>query len=128
MQLLRANKDVLMNVLDAFIHDPLVEWEDEKRRRVKNIPVYHHTRIFTCYSQERHARNSAREPIDPRRFAKEALDRIKQKLQGMYVKDNNPNERRDKEIATNNLVQLLIEESTDLRNLAKMYPGWAPWH
>lgn len=32
MQLLRDNKDVLMSVLDAFIHDPLVEWEDEKRR------------------------------------------------------------------------------------------------
>lgn len=78
--------------------------------------------------QERHARNGVREPIDPRRFAKEALERIKQKLQGMYVKDNNPNERRDKEIATNNLVQLLIEEAIDLRNLAKMYPGWAPWH
>ena len=34
MQLLRDNKDVLMSVLDAFIHDPLVEWEDEKRRMV----------------------------------------------------------------------------------------------
>jgi serine/threonine-protein kinase ATR len=37
MQLLRANKDVLMNVLDAFIHDPLVEWEDEKRKRVGHL-------------------------------------------------------------------------------------------
>lgn len=34
MQLLRDNKDALMSVLDAFIHDPLVEWEDEKRRMV----------------------------------------------------------------------------------------------
>lgn len=34
MQLLRDNKDVLMSVLDAFIHDPLVEWEDEKRKMV----------------------------------------------------------------------------------------------
>ncbi|KAF8659134.1 hypothetical protein AX16_001904, partial [Volvariella volvacea WC 439] len=32
LQLLRDNKDPLMSVLDAFIHDPLVEWEDEKRR------------------------------------------------------------------------------------------------
>jgi serine/threonine-protein kinase ATR len=36
MQLLRDNKDVLMSVLDAFIHDPLVEWEDEKRKMVCN--------------------------------------------------------------------------------------------
>lgn len=34
LQLLRDNKDSLMNVLDSFIHDPLVEWEDEKRRLV----------------------------------------------------------------------------------------------
>ena len=38
MQLLRDNKDCLMSVLDAFIHDPLVEWEDEQRRQVG---VYH---------------------------------------------------------------------------------------
>lgn len=35
LQLLRDNKDSLMSVLDAFIHDPLVEWEDEKRKLVK---------------------------------------------------------------------------------------------
>lgn len=34
MQLLRDNRDSLMSVLDAFVHDPLVEWEDERRRLV----------------------------------------------------------------------------------------------
>jgi len=34
MQLLRDNMDSLMSVLDAFVHDPLVEWEDEKRKLV----------------------------------------------------------------------------------------------
>jgi len=34
LQLLRDNKDSLMSVLDAFVHDPLVEWEDEKRKMV----------------------------------------------------------------------------------------------
>jgi len=37
MQILRTNKDCLMSVLDAFIHDPLMEWEDEKRRLVRVI-------------------------------------------------------------------------------------------
>lgn len=36
MQLLRDNKDSLMSVLDAFIYDPLVEWEDEKRKLVQS--------------------------------------------------------------------------------------------
>jgi phosphatidylinositol kinase/protein kinase (PI-3 family) len=35
LQILRTNKDCLMSVLDAFIHDPLMEWEDEKRRLVQ---------------------------------------------------------------------------------------------
>lgn len=39
MQLLRENKDSLMSVLDAFIHDPLVEWEDEKRKMVSYVLV-----------------------------------------------------------------------------------------
>ena len=34
MQLLRDNQECLMTVLEAFIHDPLVEWQDELRDRV----------------------------------------------------------------------------------------------
>jgi len=41
LQLLRDNKDSLMSVLDAFVHDPLVEWEDEKRKLVRDS-------IFLC--------------------------------------------------------------------------------
>ena len=33
MQILRDNKDSLMSVLEAFVHDPLVEWEDERRNQ-----------------------------------------------------------------------------------------------
>ncbi|KAJ3474989.1 hypothetical protein NLI96_g12128 [Meripilus lineatus] len=39
MQLLRDNKDTLMSVLDAFVHDPLVEWEDEKRKLMGDDPA-----------------------------------------------------------------------------------------
>ena len=39
MQILRDNKDCLMSVLDAFVHDPLVEWEDEKRKLVCVLSV-----------------------------------------------------------------------------------------
>lgn len=37
MQLLRDNRESLMGVLDAFIHDPLVEWEAEKKSRVREL-------------------------------------------------------------------------------------------
>ncbi|KAH9948812.1 hypothetical protein B0H21DRAFT_777700 [Amylocystis lapponica] len=104
MQLLRDNKDCLMSVLDAFVHDPLVEWEDEKRKR---------------------RRNGVRREVNLRELAKGALKPIEKKLKGIYTTSR---ERPEKEISTSNLVQMLIQEATDSVNLGKMYPGWAPWH
>jgi hypothetical protein len=37
MRILRENKDSLMSVLEAFIHDPLVEWENDKRKLVSRL-------------------------------------------------------------------------------------------
>lgn len=48
-----------MSVLEAFIHDPLVEWEDERRRK-----------------ERRHA------PVDLKKLALGALNPIERKLQG----------------------------------------------
>lgn len=55
MQLLRDNKDTLMSVLDAFVHDPLVEWEDKKRELVgtSTIPT-----LIYAYDVNRNARPS----------------------------------------------------------------------
>ncbi|TDL29365.1 hypothetical protein BD410DRAFT_710460 [Rickenella mellea] len=116
MQLLRDNKDVLMSVLDAFIHDPLVEWEDIWRKTERRS------------RPDRNASNDVKGSVDLRKLAKNALDPIERKLRGLYFKDSNKYEKREKETSTTNLVQMLIEEATDLKNLAKMYPGWAPHH
>ncbi|KDR84098.1 hypothetical protein GALMADRAFT_219929 [Galerina marginata CBS 339.88] len=114
LQLLRDNKDSLMSVLDAFVHDPLVEWEDEKRKLDRDT---------------RRSANAAaaKGKFDARALAKSALNPIEKKLTGIYSPGNS-RERHEKVISTSNLVQMLIEEATDLTNLAKMYPGWAPWH
>ncbi|KAI9467128.1 hypothetical protein BJY52DRAFT_1423860 [Lactarius psammicola] len=110
MGLLRENKDTLMTVLDPFIHDPLVEWEDEKRKIERQ-------------THRRHAHN--RPPIELRVLAKNALSLIEKKLRGIY---RTSKDRVEKEVSTGNLVQMLIQEATDNANLGKMYPGWAPWH
>ena len=58
MGLLRENKDTLMTVLDPFIHDPLVEWEDEKRKIVSRIcpDNRRHDQILTTngYRNDKH--------------------------------------------------------------------------
>ncbi|KAF8638618.1 hypothetical protein AX17_002159 [Amanita inopinata Kibby_2008] len=109
LQLLRDNKDSLMSVLDAFIHDPLVEWEDEKRK----------------LEREPTRRNQVKASVDLRMLARNALNPIEKKLNGVYTMSK---ERMEKELSTNALVQVLIQEATDTSNLAKMYPGWASWH
>ncbi|KIJ20461.1 hypothetical protein PAXINDRAFT_174826 [Paxillus involutus ATCC 200175] len=119
MQLLRDNKDSLMSVLDAFIHDPLVEWEDEKRK------------------MDRDRRNAVKSSTDLRHLAKNALRPIQRKLRGVYSPSNIKSRTHsgsgsgtgeEREISTSNLVQMLIQEAIDDANLAKMYPGWAAWH
>ncbi|KAJ7462055.1 hypothetical protein FB451DRAFT_1043857 [Mycena latifolia] len=118
MQLLRDNKDSLMSVLDAFIHDPLVEWEDEKRKLVRRPS----------------RRNAVKASVDLRMLGKNALSPIERKLKGMYTAASSKERYQyargagEQEISTGNLVQMLMQEATDLANLAKMYPGWASWH
>ena len=58
-----------------------------------------------------------KESVDLRKLAKDALHAIEKKLRGLYSKESSKNEKRDKEVSTSNLVQMLIEEATDLRNL-----------
>ncbi|TCD67266.1 serine/threonine-protein kinase M1 [Steccherinum ochraceum] len=116
MQLLRDNKDSLMSVLDAFVHDPLVEWEDEKRKLEREAQRR---------NSNSNKNNVVRASVDLRHLAKNALNPIEKKLKGIY---STGKEKMEREISTSSLVQILIQEAMDESNLAKMYPGWAPWH
>ena len=51
LQLLRDNKDILMSVLDTFIHDPLVEWiADQKKQQL--MLVESHDIILILHSSK----------------------------------------------------------------------------
>lgn len=127
MQLLRDNKDPLMSVLDAFIHDPLVEWEDETRKKQRE----------RRHAKDKDKDSAAIKAADLRLWAKSAVRPIERKLKGLYS-PTNVKERtyggitrggeNEREISTSNLVQMLIQEAIDPANLGKMYPGWAAWH
>ena len=49
MKILRDNKDSIMSVLDAFIHDPLVEWEEDKRNLVRISRALPRTKLTDAY-------------------------------------------------------------------------------
>ncbi|KAJ3979295.1 hypothetical protein F5890DRAFT_992289 [Lentinula detonsa] len=125
IQLLRDNKDSLTSVLDAFVHDPLVEWEEEKiklDRKQQNSQT------------DAKRKNSVKPATDLRSLAKNSLKGIEKKLRGHYrPTPEKPEHAYEKEVSTSNLVQqLLIQEATDTANLVcpvtRMYPGWASWH
>ena len=85
-----------------------------------------------------------REQTDLRALAKEAMHPIQKKLQGVYTHGK---ERHERQMTTDFLVEVLIQEATSVTNLvrscillllqfcvdlcasqAKMYLGWSAWH
>ena len=105
MSILRDNRDSLMSVLEAMVHDPLGEW---------SVP------------EDRHRSKHSSKKGDPRVVeARRALDPVANKLDGRIYKlgarDPTP------PYSTNNLVDALIKEATSSVNLAKMYIGWSSW-
>ncbi|CCF54683.1 hypothetical protein NDA11_002719 [Ustilago hordei] len=106
MSILRDNRDSLMSVLEAMVHDPLGEW---------SVP------------EDRHrSKSSNKKSADPRvAEARRALDPVANKLDGriyrLGCREPTP------PYSTNNLVDALIKEATSPLNLAKMYIGWSSW-
>ncbi|KAK0528665.1 hypothetical protein OC834_003970 [Tilletia horrida] len=149
MSILRENKDSLMSVLDAMIHDPLVDFgsaDDGKRKR--------------------HSTSANPDRPDPRVVAaRQNLAPIERKLEGFMVSklDTRPmstsaaadhgfvsgtassaasasgvmgpggryggggGKGASSGFPTNELVEMLIREATSSLLLSKMYVGWAPY-
>ncbi|KAJ9093722.1 hypothetical protein QFC21_006318 [Naganishia friedmannii] len=99
---LRTNRDSLTSVLEAFIHDPLTEWQAAKDRAGRKS-------------------KSASNAVDFRQIAAKALDPIRWKLKGTM------GESGDGEMSVTNQVDTLIKEATSPVNLGQMYVGWASW-
>ncbi|CAO1612632.1 unnamed protein product [Jaminaea pallidilutea] len=109
MAILRANKDSLTSVLETMIHDPLVEWGAGD---------------VGGHSSRKASASTAGRP-DPRMAAaRHALDPVAKKLEGCHRK---PDMSWSQPLSTNNLVDALIREATDSKNLAKLYCGWMSW-
>lgn len=111
MQTLRDNKECLMIILDAFIHDPLVEWQDMKKNKDLQDRRGH----------QKMDGNAVKADIDLKSLARNALSGISKKLQGMYSISHE--KLSDREIPASSLVEMLITESTDLRNLVSISPS-----
>ncbi|KAL8733536.1 MAG: hypothetical protein Q9181_003535 [Wetmoreana brouardii] len=142
MRVIRDNKESLMAVLEAFIHDPLLNWrlgnresppepsfpserrqsivgelEQAQQQRLSNGGSYRARRISALTEGD----------VDPQRAdenrevqnarAIQVLARVKEKLTGRDFK-------KDEELNVEDQVQKLIRQATSVENLCQHYIGW----
>ncbi|PWN18138.1 hypothetical protein BCV69DRAFT_274423 [Microstroma glucosiphilum] len=116
MGILRSNKDSLMSVLEAMVHDPLVEWAvaDTGGGGGRSKAA-------------REAANGAPKQ-DPRLIeARKSLDPIARKLDGTMRKGDIRVDQWTAPLGNNNLVDTLTREAASNYNLSRMYVGWSSW-
>ncbi|KAG9097745.1 serine/threonine-protein kinase M1 [Ceratobasidium sp. 370] len=119
MQLLRDNYGPLISVLDAFVHDPLVEWEDQKRKNERDARQARYRTDRRIDPRGRTGASSSAGSTDIKELARNAMLPIGRKLQGLS--------REGRIVSVSNQVEALIREATDPVRLARMYVGWMSW-
>ncbi|KAJ8107642.1 hypothetical protein OPT61_g8723 [Boeremia exigua] len=131
MRVLRDNKESVMAVLEAFIHDPLLTWRLGNRGDSPPEPNYPSERRQSIMGDITDmgslVRNRHRSSIAPPNEAEakevqnaralQVLSRVKEKLTG---KDFRPGEELNYQMQ----VDRLIKEATNLENLCQHYIGW----
>ncbi|KAG9049511.1 serine/threonine-protein kinase M1 [Tulasnella sp. UAMH 9824] len=107
MQILRTNRDTLMSVLEAFVHDPLERSRNRNLKKQRQEPPVHESPAAQL-----------------RALAHKSLLPIQKKLRGLQDAES---EWGGKEITISNQVESLIKAASSPINLSLMYYGWAPW-
>ncbi|KAI9816376.1 MAG: phosphatidylinositol kinase- protein kinase tor1 [Phylliscum demangeonii] len=146
MRVLRDNKESVMAVLEAFVHDPLLNWRltnrespgqpsfpSERRQSLAAVTTGVSSGISvvaaaggddTLEGRETY-RPRARSNLDPETEPKEVqnaralqvLSRVREKLTGCDFRAN-------QELNVPDQVDRLLLEATDLENLCQHYIGW----
>lgn len=146
MRLLRTNKESLMAVLEAFVHDPLLTWrlntrespaentnasdrrpsiapQDRRPSVMGGDPDTTSERPGSSYRPRNRLSitqiNGAQDPVErevQNARALQVLSRVKEKLTG--------SDFRKRELPVEEQVEKLLSEATNLENLCQHYIGW----
>eukprot|EP00045_Choanoeca_perplexa_P018278 m.285189 g.285189 ORF g.285189 m.285189 type:complete len:2476 (+) comp17770_c0_seq3:155-7582(+) len=107
MSVLRNNSDSVMAVLEAFVHDPLIDWFTKSRP-----------------DGDRMGEAAADMPTEePNEKAMEVIERVKDKLSGTDF----PATAGDMAMDVSSQVTRLIRDATMHENLCQHYTGWCPF-
>ena len=130
MRVLRQNKESLVAVLEAFIHDPLLTWRlgNKDQPSEPSFPSQRRASIMGDLQPGSSARigrpraaTGATNQVENREVqharALQVVARVKEKLSGRDFK-------KDVELQIDEQVEKLLSEATNLENLCQHYIGW----
>ena len=106
-KILREHRDLIYHTLETFIHDPLVEWNNNSKKTSVSAVVTSPAQSCTTENEE----------------ARKILSRIDMKLKGNLHLDSAAHYCLSEEAQ----MKELIKEATSIDNLSEMYVGWAPF-
>ncbi|RHY28067.1 hypothetical protein DYB32_006287 [Aphanomyces invadans] len=147
MRVLRENRDSLMAILEAFVHDPLITWrllaphaapshayaeEDKEKEEVKvrRSSVDSASMMDLHFEEEQFDLNAAAlkeeeefvmRPEQLNAKAVKVIERVKKKLRGRDF------DQDTKALSVPAQVDRLIQQATSHENLCQLYYGWCPF-
>lgn len=107
MKVLRSNRDLIVTIVEVFLHDPLYKWTLSP---LKALRLQREETEIGVHQEDNGE--------DKNKGAERVLIRLKQKLQGYEYGEP---------LSVQGQVTQLINEAVDPERLCKLFPGWAPW-
>ena len=105
MSVMRQNEDSLMAILEAFVHDPLMNWK----------------LLETVQGGEEEDANESASSNQTNAKAAAVISRVRDKLTGNDFYE-------DEKISVEEQVRRLILQATSRYNLCQSYSGWCPFY
>lgn len=148
MRVLRANKDSVMAMMEAFVHDPLINWRLFNLNEVPGMSNLASTHVQTVVnSEESMPARDHHSPLHPQRGVRErellmavnelgdanevlneraviVMDRMSKKLTG---RDFPSGAEVEPGLTVKCQVQKLIVQARSHENLCQSYVGWCPF-
>ncbi|ESO04070.1 hypothetical protein HELRODRAFT_79596, partial [Helobdella robusta] len=121
MVALRANKQVLLTILQVLLYDPLYDWSMSPLKAERHQPSTNCTDIPSSISTENFNLESSvftDKPDVRNKMAERVLLRLNQKLCGSVD---------GIQLGVQGHVSRLIQQAIDPTNLSKLFPGWQPY-
>eukprot|EP01118_Nematostelium_gracile_P006497 TRINITY_DN2088_c0_g1_i1.p1 TRINITY_DN2088_c0_g1~~TRINITY_DN2088_c0_g1_i1.p1 ORF type:complete len:348 (+),score=104.46 TRINITY_DN2088_c0_g1_i1:28-1044(+) len=136
LRAIQENKDVLLNTMDVFIKEPLLDWEKLARRVAKeqggegDASNWFPKKKITIVERKLNGHNPSHITVTELKDSVHSAGYFLKNLNNIVLGDKEHNIRArvgEKCASTKEQVDCLVDQATDPNILARTYSGWAPW-